>query len=76
MYNAVMIKYVEKKSSKMDDSTIAHKVSCELSKIANMKTNIDKVKKAKNENVLTCSKPYSNINRAESRNTRFSPAGA
>ena len=49
MYNAVMIEYVEKKSSRMEDSTIAHKVSWELSKIANMKTNIDKVKKTKNQ---------------------------
>ena len=49
MYNAQRMKNAEKKNSKAENTAMIHKGSRELSKIAITITNVDKVKKTKNQ---------------------------
>lgn len=44
-----MMKNIEKKSSKIENSIITHKGSLEMSKTTNVKTNANKGKKARNQ---------------------------
>ena len=58
MYRAQMIKNVEKKNNRIENSIITHKGSLEVPKIANVKAQANKGKKAKNQTLNITAEEY------------------